>query len=60
MDAGSENPRGVHAIMVLTTRRASRSRGCIDAAFDSYLPSFDDAAPAAADAATSTAGVGSR
>ena len=42
MDAGSENPRGVHAIKVLTDRKDFTMQGLIDAAFDSYLTAFDD------------------
>jgi len=45
MDAGSENPRGVHAIMVLTNKKGFTLQGLIDAAFDSYLPSFDALLP---------------
>jgi acyl-homoserine-lactone acylase len=45
MDAGSENPRGVHAIMVLTNKKDFTLQGLIDAAFDSHMPSFDDLLP---------------
>jgi acyl-homoserine-lactone acylase len=45
MDAGSENLRGVHAIMVLTNKKDFTLQGLIDAAFDSYMPSFDDLLP---------------
>ena len=45
MDAGSENPRGLHAIMVLTNKKGFTLQGLIDAAFDSYLPSFDALLP---------------
>ena len=45
MDAGSENPRGVHAIMVLKDKKDFTLQGLIDAAFDSYLPAFDDLLP---------------
>ena len=45
MDAGSENPRGVHAIMVLKGKKDFTIEGLRDAAFDSYLPSFDDLLP---------------
>jgi acyl-homoserine-lactone acylase len=45
MDAGSENPRGVHAIMVLTNKKGFTLQGLIDAAFDSYMPSFDELLP---------------
>ena len=45
MDAGSENPRGVHAIMVLKDRKDFTVQRLIDAAFDSYMPAFDDLLP---------------
>jgi acyl-homoserine-lactone acylase len=45
MDAGSENPRGVHAIMVLKDRKDFTPQRLIDAAFDSYMPAFDDILP---------------
>ena len=45
MDAGSENPRGVHAIMVLKDKKDFTLQGLLDAAFDSYMPSFDDLLP---------------
>ena len=45
MDAGSENPRGVHAIMVLKDKKDFTLQGLLDAAFDSYMPAFDDLLP---------------
>jgi acyl-homoserine-lactone acylase len=45
MDAGSENPRGVHAVMVLKDKKDFTLQGLIAAAFDSYLPAFDDLLP---------------
>ena len=45
MDAGSENPRGVHAIMVLNGKKDFTLQGLLDAAFDSYMPAFDDLLP---------------
>jgi acyl-homoserine-lactone acylase len=45
MDAGSENPRGVHAIMVLSNKKDFTLQGLLDAAFDSYLPAFDSILP---------------
>ena len=45
MDAGSENPRGVHAIMVLKDKKGFTLQGLLDAAFDSYMPAFDELLP---------------
>ena len=45
MDAGSENARGVHAIMVLKDKKDFTLPSLIDAAFDSYMPAFDDLLP---------------
>ena len=42
VDSGSENPRGVHAIRVLTARRGFTLDTLItDVAFDSYQPEFE-------------------
>lgn len=38
VDAGSENPRGVHAIMVLDGKKGFTQESLIAASFDSYLP----------------------
>ena len=46
MDEGSENFRGVHAIMLLENRTDFTLSGLIDAAYDSYLPGFQDLIPA--------------
>jgi acyl-homoserine-lactone acylase len=46
MDAGSENFRGVHAIMLLENRTDFTLSGLIDAAYDSYLTGFQDLVPA--------------
>ena len=41
MDTVGENPRGLHAIRVLTARRDCHPRrSLITAAFDPYLPAF--------------------
>ncbi len=40
MDVYEENPRGVHAIRVLSARKDFTLQGLIDAAFDSYQPAF--------------------
>ncbi|NUS34248.1 MAG: acylase [Gemmatimonadaceae bacterium] len=45
MDAGDENPRGVHAIRVLQARKDFTLPTLIDAAFDSWLPAFTDLIP---------------
>ncbi len=45
MDGAGENPRGVHAQMVLRDRRDFTVQRLIDAAFDSYLPAFTDLLP---------------
>ena len=41
MDAGSENPRGVHAIRVLDNKKGFTIDSLISAAYDSYLPEFE-------------------
>jgi acyl-homoserine-lactone acylase len=46
MDAGDENPRGVHAIRVLQARKDFTLPTLIDAAYDSWLPAFSDLVPA--------------
>jgi len=46
MDPGSENFRGVHAIMLLENRKDFTLDGLMEAAFDSYLPGFQDLIPA--------------
>lgn len=40
MDQVGENPRGLHAIKVLTARTDFTPQSLISAAFDSYLPAF--------------------
>lgn len=40
MDSAGENPRGLHAIRVLTGRKDFTPASLISAAFDSYLPAF--------------------
>ena len=42
---GGENPRGVHAIGVLENKRDFTLNSLIDAAYDSYLPAFEDLIP---------------
>ncbi len=46
MDAGSENPRGIHAIMVLDGKTDFTLQSLIDAAYDSYLTAFEPLVPA--------------
>jgi len=46
MDTGSENARGIHAMMVLEGRTDFTLDGLLAAAFDSYLPAFEDQIPA--------------
>ena len=45
MDAVGENPRGLHAIRVLTGQRDMTPASLIAAAFDSYLPAFERQLP---------------
>jgi acyl-homoserine-lactone acylase len=45
MDRNGENPRGVHAIRVLAGRKGFTLDSLIDAAYDSYLPAFDELLP---------------
>ena len=46
MDTGSENFRGLHAIMLLEDKHDFTLDGLLDAAFDSYLTGFEDLIPA--------------
>ena len=54
MDTGSENFRGDHAIMVLQDRKDFTLEGLLEAAYDSYLPGFEDMVPAIVRAYDST------
>ena len=45
MEMGVENPRGVHAIKVLSARKDFTPQKLIDAAFDSELPAFAQLLP---------------
>ena len=45
METGGENARGIHAIRVLGNRKNFTPASLIGAAFDSYLPAFDDLLP---------------
>ncbi|MEP6732029.1 MAG: penicillin acylase family protein, partial [bacterium] len=46
METGGENARGIHAIRVLGSKKDFTPTSIISAAFDSYLPAFDDLIPA--------------
>ena len=46
MAADNENPRGIHAVMVLENASGFTVDKLIDAAYDSYLPAFDKSIPA--------------
>jgi acyl-homoserine-lactone acylase len=46
MDTQGENPRGIHAAMVLGARRDFTPQRLIDAAFDPYMPAFAQLVPA--------------
>jgi len=45
MEEGVENPRGTHAIRVLSNKRDFTIDSLIEAAFDPYLPAFADLVP---------------
>jgi len=45
MDPGSENPRGIHAIMLLKDKKDFTPESLREAAYDSYLPAFADVIP---------------
>ena len=45
MDSYEENPRGIHAIRVLQSRKDFTLPTLIDAAYDSWLPAFADLVP---------------
>ena len=46
METGGENARGIHAIRVLGSKKDFTPTSLIAAAFDSYLPAFDELIPA--------------
>jgi acyl-homoserine-lactone acylase len=46
VESGTENPRGIHALRVLGTRKDFTMDSVIAAAFDSYLPEFETLVPA--------------
>ena len=48
VERGGENPRGIHAIRVLENKKDFTLDSLIAAAYDSYLPAFDDPDPGAA------------
>jgi len=45
VERGGENPRGIHAVMVLRNKQDFTLQSLIDAAFDSYLPAFETLLP---------------
>src|SRR5262249_55220420 len=45
VDRGSENPRGIHAVMLLENKKDFTLDSLLMAAFDSYLPAFHDQVP---------------
>ncbi|MEO5762714.1 MAG: penicillin acylase family protein [Vicinamibacteria bacterium] len=45
VEDGVENPRGIHAIRVLSARKDFTVDTLVDAAYDSYLPAFADLIP---------------
>lgn len=45
MDTAGENPRGIHALRVLTDRRDFTPQSLRDAAYDSYMPALADLVP---------------
>ena len=50
MDRGTENSRGVHALMLLEDVGGLTVDGLRDVAYDSYLPAFEDLIPATVEA----------
>jgi len=46
VESGGENPRGVHAMMVLSNTRDFTVDSLVTAAYDSYLTAFTDLVPA--------------
>ncbi|HEY5547320.1 MAG TPA: penicillin acylase family protein [Gemmatimonadaceae bacterium] len=46
MDPGSENARGIHAIRLLKDKKDFTLNSLLDAAFDSYMPAFEESIPA--------------
>src|SRR5262249_34438814 len=46
VERGGENPRGIHAAMLLEKKKDFTLDSLIAAAFDSYLPAFQDLIPA--------------
>lgn len=46
MDSGSENPRGIHALMLLEGKTDYTLESLRDAAYSSYLPGFEKIVPA--------------
>jgi acyl-homoserine-lactone acylase len=55
MDMAGENPRGVHATLVLQDRKDFTPASLVAAAFDSYMPAFGTLIPTLIDAYDKTA-----
>ena len=45
MDAGSENARGIHAVRLLKDKKDFTINSLMEAAYDSYLPAFEQSIP---------------
>ena len=45
MDAGSENARGIHAVRLLKDKKDFTLNSLMEAAYDSYLPAFEQSIP---------------
>lgn len=54
VDKGSESPRGRHAVMVLENKKDFDIEGLRAAAFDTYLPGFEQSIPALVEAYDAT------
>jgi acyl-homoserine-lactone acylase len=46
VDRGTENPRGIHAVMLLDKKKDFSLDSLLMAAFDSYMPAFQEQIPA--------------
>jgi acyl-homoserine lactone acylase PvdQ len=46
MDPGSENARGIHAVRLLRDKKDFTLNSLVTAAYDSYLPAFEESIPA--------------
>ena len=55
VERGGENPRGIHAILLLEKKKDFTLESLIASAYDSYLPAFQDQIPALVKAWSGTA-----